>query len=994
MNYSKQENTKRRKKIKSKKKKVKNKVGSLIFRIVIAALLIGMFAGGGALVGAYMGILENAPPLENIVIQPDIYTTIIYSDKTGQEIDRLKGEENREYVTFDKVPQNLKDAVVAIEDERFYSHDGVDFRALLRIVYVNIENIIKGNSRREGASTITQQVIKNNVMNLTRNTPETKLQEQYLAFNYEKKLVEQFKGNKKAAKDYILETYLNTIGLHHNIYGVQTASGYYFGKDVSELSLSEAAVIAGITQFPAQYAPDVNPEQSRKRQMMVLNKMRDLNFITKAEYDDAVADDVFARVTGVRQTDDTPIYHSDYTDSLIDAVSKDLQDKYKISSATASNWIFNSGLKIYSLQDLEFQQIMDNAFKDDSMFPAAAFAIDIEYSLAVKNTITNKVTDYYREKTVKKEEDIQAFVDSVKNEVLGANDEVFLENLYPIPQPQAAMVIMDNFTGEVRALISGRGEKLTNRGLNRATNSVRQPGSVFKVLASYAAGIDLLKITPATLIEDAPFEVNGHEFKNWYRNPSYRGWSSVRSGIRDSMNVITVKNMMINTGLDACFEYLKNFGFTTLVENEVIRGELKTDRVPAASLGGITKGVTQIELAAAYGAIANGGVYNKPILYSKVLDHNNEILLENVPEPKQILKKESAYLLTDMMKDVVRSGTGTKAALKKSKMPVAGKTGTTSDDKDLMFVGYTPYYTASIWTGYDMPQTIKESSNYHLLLWSRVMDEISANQPVKDFVRPENVITASTCKASGKRVIKGLCDKDIHRGFTTEIFIAGTEPKETCDVHVALTLDSSTGEKFGPNCPEVYKKEVIGIISATNPYDIADYYFKQSFIDGPTCRIHAEGRLPIIDNEPDVPEMDILGDLEDEDEDEEKLGQTTTSKPSPVIPTPPPELSLPSTPQTVKPVPPTTTPSVSPQVSTSATATQGVGNTPQPNTGSPTTSPTPTPVPTPSSTSTVPVVPKYTQKAPTTASDLPVIEPSTAGAPVINNPTINNPVRP
>ncbi len=840
MNYSKQENEKRRKASKSNVKKAKNKVASLVLRVSIAVLLIGIFVGGGAIFGAYMGIIEGAPELEQVVILPNIYTTIIYSDKTGEEIDRLKGEENREYVAFDKVPKVLRDAVVAIEDERFYSHDGVDIKGLARALYVILST---AGQRREGASTITQQVIKNNVMNLTRNTVETKLQEQYLAVKFEKMLTEQFNGNKKAAKDYILEIYLNSIALHHNLNGVQTASNYYFNKPVSDLTLSEAAVIAGITQYPSLYAPDVNPTESKKRQKMVLNNMLRLKFITQREYDDAVADDVYARVTGTTITEDSPAYHSYFTDSLVSTISKDLQDKYKISSAEASNWIYNSGLKIYSTQDLEMQKIMDDAFADPSLFPKKV-EFDLQYTIAVKNTITGKVNNIYRTKLGAKENEIEAFKDAVKNEVLGSNDIVFAEKLVPFPQPQAAMVVMDYFNGQVKAMTGGRGQKLTDRGLNRATDSPRQPGSVFKVLASFAAGIDLGVITPATLIEDAPYSYAGHPFSNW--NRTYKGWTTVRTAIKDSMNVVTVKNFMINTGMDACYEYLKNFGFTTLVDGKIINGQYKTDKVPATALGGITEGVTQLETAAAYGAIANEGVYNKPILYTKVLSHDNEILLENLPEPKRILKKQSAYLLTDMMKDVIRAGTGGKAAFKNLKMPIAGKTGTSSDTKDLTFAGYTPYYVGSIWMGYDMPKTIpEETSGYHLQLWSRVMEQINAPFPIKDFQRPEGVVNASICRASGKLAIKGLCDKDPHRGVVSDVFMAGTEPKTTCDIHVSLVIDSSTGQKFSPSCPDVYRKEVIGILSETNPYDIADYYFSKSFIDGPECSVHTGGGTPM-----------------------------------------------------------------------------------------------------------------------------------------------------
>ncbi len=788
MDYSRDKTRKEISAVASNKKKVKNKFSLFSFRIFIIVLLVGGFGTVAALIGAYMGIIQNAPvigDMENIL--PDIYTTIIY-DKAGNEVDRLIAKENREYVTFDKIPQDLKNAFVAIEDERFYTHNGVDIKGIFRAVYVTLTS-----DRSEGASTITQQLIKN-IRGISKNDMETKIQEQYLAVNYEENLIKKL-GTKEKAKDHILEVYLNTIGLHHGLNGVQTASNFYFGKDVSELDLSECAVIAGITQNPSKYTPLNRPKDNAVRRKMVLDKMLELEMITQEEFDQAIADTdpVYERIEQVERVNRQTSYHSYFVDRLITEVSRDLQERLNISPATANNLVYNGGLQIFITQDLEMQKIMDDAFKDDSLFPPGDFEIDIQYYYSVKNNITNKVTHYQKNHTVKKESQIQPWIDSVKNEVVGANDEIIKEQVFPIPQPQAAMVIMDYRTGEVKALSGGRGEKLANLTLNRATDSPRQPGSVFKVLASFAPAVDLGLVTPSTVIDDSPVtypKYSNYSPKNWYGG--FRGPSTVRSAIRDSMNVVTVKNLM-NMGIEPAFNYLKNFGFTTLDER---------DKGPSVALGGLTYGVTQLEVTAAYGAIANLGEYNKPIFYTKVLDHNGDTLLENTIDSQQVLKKTSAFVLTDMMKDVITKGTGTKAGFKRVRMPIAGKTGTTTNTKDLTFVGYTPYYVSGVWLGFDQPKTIKQDHGYHMYLWRSIMETIHKDLPYKDFDTPDSMKYSYVCGVSGKLAVSGLCDNDINGSqVKQDVFVSGTQPTGYCNVHLSVSIDTTTNKRATPFCP-------------------------------------------------------------------------------------------------------------------------------------------------------------------------------------------------
>ena len=811
-----------------KKKKSKFKTFLKIFFIIF---FIICFAVTGAIIGAVMGIIDKAPKLELIAIEPNVYTSVIY-DSAGNEIDKFHGEENREYITLDKIPKNMQKAIIAIEDERFYSHGGIDYKGILRAGY---ETVIKGNL--QGASTITQQLIKNNITQVTRNNIETKIQEMYLATKYEDELEAQL-GSKKAAKDYILELYLNTIYLNHGYNGVQAASLGYFGKDAGELTLSECAVLAGITNSPTRYSPRINPDNNRARQIRILENMLEQGYITQSEYNEAYNDDVYARISEYDKTveDTGASVHSYFVDGLFEQVSKDLQEQQNMSVAQANNLLYNGGLKIHSTLDQNIQKVVDETYLSDELFPNMEYKIDVSYIVSIGNKNTGQQEHNEFKQIVKNKSDADSFVSSKKAEIeksLSSGEEIVAEKTNYAVQPQSAMVILDYSTGEVKAIGGGRGEKLVNRGLNRATDSARQPGSVFKVLAAFTPGIDMGILTPATVFDDVPLDLNGYTPKNWYKN--YKGLSTVRDGIRDSMNIVAVKAMN-QAGIDKSYDYLLKMGFTTL----------ENDNHASTALGGLTKGVTQLETTAAYGMIANGGKYYKPSFYTKVYDHNGNLLLEKQTEPTQIIKESTAYCVTDMMKDVISSGTGTKAKFKNSNMPIAGKTGTTQNTKDLTFVGYTPYYAAGIWLGYDRyddkiknMEALKDQS-VHLKVWQHIMEKIHEGLPVKDFQKPASgLATASICSESGKLAVSGLCDSD-PRGsrVRSENFVAGTEPTEYCDVHKSAKFCSDSGMSAGPYCPSVYTQ--VGI-QRPEPYEGSEYIedSKYEIHSGGSCTIHS-----------------------------------------------------------------------------------------------------------------------------------------------------------
>ncbi len=812
MDYSKDANIKKQKGKKSTPKKVKNRIAIIIIRILVILIILSFFAAMGACMGAYLGIIGNAPNINLLKVTPETYTSFIY-DQDGNELTALHGVENREYAKISQIPKTMQDATVAIEDARFYSHNGVDFQGILRAISVNIKSILSGSSRLEGASTITQQLIKGNLFqealtNKEQNKVIRKLQEQYLAIELEKQTIERANGNKKAAKDQLLELYLNTINYGGGAYGVQAASKLYFGKDVSELTLCESAVLAAIPQSPTKWNPKNHPENNVERRDKVLEDMKNQGYITQSQYIEAKAEDVYSEIQSVVQEVEQEIStRSYYEDQVIQEVIQDLVREKNVSKVQASNIVYNQGLKIYSCVDMEMQKILDEAYQNDDLFPRDDFAYETTYYLTVhdknekdKNKHINysKVSDY-----LYNQEQIDQFVAETKSQYLTDNVDFVAERTETVIQPQSAFIVTDYRTGEVKAVMGGRGEKIANRVLNRATQSTRQPGSTFKVLAAYAPGIDQGILTAASVFDDAPYTKGKWSPSNWYSG--YRGLSTVRKGIEYSMNIVAAK-AIDKVGIDTSIDYLEKFGFTTLVTDP---NEAYNDLNDTTVLGGLTRGVILSELNSAYGTIANGGEYLKPIFYTKVLDHDGQIILENNPEPQRVIESTTAFLLTDMMEDVVTGsiGTGKAAKFRNLRMPIAGKTGTTSDNKDLLFAGYTPYYAASVWLGHDQSKNLKTNGNSHLVLWRTIMEQIHSQKGLeyKAFERPEGITTRDVCNITGK-LAGPLCGSHV----ITEYFAKGTEPTKRCYSHASIRVDTSTNMLATKYCPSEFV-EVIAV---------------------------------------------------------------------------------------------------------------------------------------------------------------------------------------
>lgn len=789
MNYSKKGIKERQKSLHASSHKWSKKLLLAVMNLMVLGILAIGVIGASAGIGVFKGIIDTAPSIENIDVTPTGFSTFVY-DLEGNQIGKLIAQDsNRIPVAKDMIPENLAHAFVAIEDERFYEHNGIDIKGIIRAAYVGISN---GFHFTEGASTITQQLLKNNVFtNWTKEDGfmdkiKRKIQEQYLAIELTKTM----------SKEDVLVNYMNTINLGQNTLGVQAASLRYFNKSVNTLTLSECAVIAGITQNPSKFNPISHPDNNAQRREKVLNNMLEQGYITQAEYDEAMADDVYSRIQIVNAEVEEDSVNTYFVDALTDDIMEDLMATGNYTETQAYTLLYSGGLKIYATQDPHVQEICDEAFSNEENYPEGT-RWQLSYELTTqdsngnfKNYSTEMYRQYFKEMDssfnllYSSQEAAYDAIEQYKAAVMEPSEEVYGENITLTPQPQVSIVIEDQSTGYVVAMVGGRGQKEASRTLNRATNSKRQPGSTFKIVAVYAPALDSAGLTLATVMNDAPFNyANGRPVNNWWGS-EYRGLNSLRTAIAQSMNIIAVKTLTQITP-QLGFDYLKNFGFTTLVEREEItvggKTQVFSDIQQSLALGGITKGVTNEELTAAYASIANGGTYIKPKLYTKVLDHDGNVILDNTaPQSRQVIKETTAWLLTDAMVDVVTSGTG--ASVNFGNMAIAGKTGTTSDYNDVWFSGYTPYYTASVWTGYDNNAKLQKGNGERNLakkLWRAVMSKVHEDLPSQSFQVPSGIVTATVCSQSGKLPIPGLCDGTLK----TEYFAEGTVPTESCDVH-------------------------------------------------------------------------------------------------------------------------------------------------------------------------------------------------------------------
>ena len=663
-------------------------------------MCIGVIVGSIVLVGLTKYLVDvtedDGEKLNLTNLKLSLTTIIYYQDaETGEyeEYQRLDGSENRIWVDLKDIPQHVRDAYIAVEDKDFYDHNGVDIVGTVAAM-INEYTPIKLFSSKRGASTITQQLVKNLTMDNEGSGiggAFRKLREIYRAFALEKQYT----------KDEILEAYLNTLRLSHNWAGVQAGANNYFGKDVSELTIAEAASIAGITKNPSVYNPYSYPENNLERRDDILYFMHQQGKISTEDYEAALAEELVLN----QEIRSKSFVNSYFTDMVIDKVTADLVEKYNITRSEASYMLQNNGLKIYSTVNPTLQSAMEEVMLNEpgsngkQLFP-------------------------------------------VKENTYTVNGEKVTQT------PQAAMVSVD-YNGAIVGVVGGLGEKTEDRVLNRAVDSLRQTGSTMKPIGAYAPALEYDYIHFSTgLYDDFVKEIDDDENpgqkKEWPRNynPGYsKTQIPVVNAIAKSLNTIAVRTLMM-LGPKASYDFLTNsVGITSLTDRDIDLGPL--------ALGSMTEGISPLEMAAAYAIFGNGGKYIEPYCYTTVEDSSGEVILETKVTSVQALSEETAYIMNRALKTVLEYGTG--AGLAPKRLDAVGKTGTTSDNKDHWFIGVTPYYSTATWWGYDKPAELSVNYTTHppTTAWRNVMNIAQAELPSKSFPTSKDVEMLNYCPITG-----------------------------------------------------------------------------------------------------------------------------------------------------------------------------------------------------------------------------------------------------
>lgn len=785
----------------------KVKLGHSIAHFIQMALLILVLClcllGAAMGFGMFRGILDSVPDIDTIHIGPSAYASKVLDTDGNITATLVTAGSNRERVSYEQLPKDLINAFVAIEDERFWQHNGIDLKSILRAV----RGVVSDDDSAGGGSTITQQLIKNNVFGGGLHEGKfqryvRKFQEQYLALEIEN----QPGLSKEEIKKSILTEYLNTINLGANTLGVKVAARRYFNKEVSDLTLSECTVIASITKNPSGLNPITHPERNAERRAQVLKNMLEQGYIDQAQYDEARADDVYARIqdVNVQKTAENEPY-SYFVDELTAQVIQELQDRLGYTKDKATDLLYSGGLTIYSTQDPSLQTIVDEEVNNPDNYDTAKHSVTWRYTLkhddgSIVNYSEKDLIRWMKEVKginfnglFSSEDSAKSYVEQYKAELIRDTDKELGEQFFTTLEPQVSFVLMDPHTGQVKAISGGRGEKRYSLSLNRATGTLRQPGSTFKLITSFAPAIDLYGATLATPFYDTAYTLGNKTFKNWYSS-GFLGYQTIRDGIIYSLNIIAVRCLMEQLNPHEGRLYAENLGITSLLDS---------DENPALALGGITNGVTNLELTQAFATIANGGQFNKAKFFTKILDQEGNVLLDTTEDqPRQAMKATTAFLLTDAMKQsmlpnrayaasVNVNSTSTRAHF--DGMSLAGKSGTTTKDVDIWFVGYSPYYVGGIWGGCDENQPLidKASGEYnggagfHKDIWRKIMSRVHEGLPDIGFTQPDGIVQAQVCRKSGKLPTSG-CYAD-YRGSAviTEYFAEGTVPTTNCDRHTS-----------------------------------------------------------------------------------------------------------------------------------------------------------------------------------------------------------------
>lgn len=734
---------------------------NILATILVICLLTGMIVG----VVFVFYLKTNVNPaldIETLTTEQEGTTMFYYFDENGNTVEledeRIHSGDNRIWVSYDEIPKYVIEAFVSIEDHRFWDHQGVDWYRTLGAA----KNFFVPSGSSFGGSTITQQLIKL----LTQEddyTIQRKVQEIFRALYVEKQL----------SKEEILELYMNTIYLSQGCSGLKTAAITYFGKDVSELTLVEAAALASIVKYPTKFDPIQNPDNNRDRRNTVLKTMLLYGKITQAEFDEAYDADLVIYQADDSETDTTTTkVSSDYVDAAIEDIIADLMKEKGVTREIASNLLYSGGYEVYLAMDQRVQSIMEKCFLDESTFPT---------------------------------EDV-------------------------VIKPQAAMVVCDPETGDILGIAGRRGEKSASRILNYATQTRRSPGSSIKPLSVYGPAVELGLVNWATVVDDTPVEF--YETTTWPKNVSkdYTGLENIAYAIKVSLNTAAVKTLQMVT-IDRSYQFLLKLGITNLEESYTTSTGVEMSDLGLAplALGATTVGLTVREMASAYTTFMNGGVHAKSRTYYKVTDPNtNKTVLDNAPEYTEVFSPETCALMIKMLENVVNYRNLTID----SYTAVAGKTGTSMYEYDKWFCGFTPYYVAAVWYGYEQQAVLPTFrvfapvfifDNVMTALHQDMYDEAKANgtELIQTFEQTSMLETALICKDSGLLYNPETCGLD-PRGDRSEVgyFVSGTAPTTYCNRHIVLDFCSDTHCVACEYCPNTYKASLVLETERNFPYQV------------------------------------------------------------------------------------------------------------------------------------------------------------------------------
>ena len=750
---------------------------SFVLALCVALALLG------AVVGIAKAFVDTAPTLDLAALDAQDKTSFIY-DSQGNLITDYKGTEDRIMVSIDEIPEMLQNAFIAVEDARFYEHNGVDVK---RIVGALVAYFTSGST--QGGSTITQQLIKQTVLS-SEQSYKRKLQEAYLAMELETRYT----------KKQILESYLNTIFLGGSYYGVRVAAYGYFGKSLDQLTLRECAMLAGLTRSPNYYNPRSNfytrntegsstPDITNNRTDYVLRQMRENGLITAQQYN-AALDRSTASVLEKSPASTDMYAYPHYVEYAISDVVDTFLDLNGLEDTSANRYAMENklrtgGYSVYLCLDTEIQEIVEDTLANWSNYPRLRDPSDKVYQS--RNS-----------------------------------DGTYTE----IEQPQAAACVFDYRTGELKAIVGGRYKPTTRKTLNRASGMTMPVGSSIKPLTVYAPAIDL-GASPASIAYNMPVPISGWKDSSgkdsWPKNyggGGYKGPQSFRSALRNSYNTAAAQILMTYVGVSRSVEYLHLMGIPDKNINADPFG---------LALG--SSGLTPVQMAVAFGTIANKGVYQQPLSFSRIVDSNGNVVVDmhQQQDRHQVFKPSTAYLVVDMLKEAVQSGTGTKAKI--SSQVVAGKTGTNSDSKGVFFAGMTGWYSGSVWIGHDNYKALSSKAtggNAAAPLWQSFMEKIhkAKNLDSREIIdgtpSDYNLVRVTTCGVSGQ-LATDACYNDVNGYKTiTDYWSADSVPTAYCSMHKSVSVCTESGLLATDYCPS-YSVETRGIVLIPRGHPLYDY---------------------------------------------------------------------------------------------------------------------------------------------------------------------------